>query len=107
MRLNPYNQFEASRTPTTKSEIIRKSVSRFLAFVIRRRSENSSIVYLITVIELTGVGTIIGTQTYEYVSTYIIIAIIYLATTLAIVKTSRAIEYRTAIPGLTTKNQRF
>ena len=67
----------------------------------------SSIVYLITVIELTGVGTIIGTQTYEYVSTYIIIAIIYLATTLAIVKASHVIEYRTAIPGLLARNQRF
>ena len=67
----------------------------------------SSIVYLITVIELTGMGTIIGTQTYEYVSTYIIIAIIYLATTLAIVRTSHLIEFKTAIPGLTAKNQRF
>ena len=67
----------------------------------------SSIVYLITVIELTGMGTIIGTQTYEYVSTYIVIAIIYLATTLAIVRTSHLIEFKTAIPGLTTKNQRL
>ena len=67
----------------------------------------SSIVYLITVIELTGIGTIIGTQTYQYVSTYIVIAIIYLATTFAIVKTSHLIEFKTAIPGLTTKNLRF
>jgi ABC-type amino acid transport system permease subunit len=52
-------------------------------------------------------GTIIGTQTYEYVSTYIIIAIIYLATTLAIVRTSHLIEFKTTIPGLTAKNQRF
>ncbi|HUO42496.1 MAG TPA: amino acid ABC transporter permease [Methylomirabilota bacterium] len=67
----------------------------------------SSIVYLITVIELTGVGTIIGTQTYEYVSTYIIIALIYVVTTLAIVKASHVVEYKTAIPGLLTRNQRF
>jgi polar amino acid transport system permease protein len=66
----------------------------------------SSIVYLITVIELTGIGTIIGTQTYQYVSTYIIIAIIYLVTTVAIVKTSHLIEFKTAIPGLTAKNLR-
>lgn len=64
----------------------------------------SSIVYLIAVIELTGIGTIIGTETYQYVSTYVIIAIIYLATTLAIVKAAHLLEFKIAIPGLTTKN---
>jgi polar amino acid transport system permease protein len=68
----------------------------------------SSVVYLITVVELTGAGAIIGAHTFEYVAIYAIVAVVYLATTLAIVRTSHLIEFRSAIPGLTSsKSTRF
>jgi len=68
----------------------------------------SSVVYLITVVELTGAGAIIGAHTFEYVAIYAIVALVYLATTLVIVRTSHLIEFRSAIPGLTSsKSTRF
>jgi polar amino acid transport system permease protein len=59
----------------------------------------SSVAYLVTVVELTAVGCIIGVRTFQYVAIYSIIALIYLATTLAITKTTRRMEARYAIPG--------
>ncbi|HVP23656.1 MAG TPA: amino acid ABC transporter permease [Conexivisphaerales archaeon] len=64
----------------------------------------SSIAYLVTVEELTGVGTLIGSRTFQYVTVYGIIALIYLATTLAIVRGSRILERRYAIPGLSASS---
>jgi His/Glu/Gln/Arg/opine family amino acid ABC transporter permease subunit len=65
----------------------------------------SSVVYLIAVVELTGIGAIIGSRTFQYVAVYSIIALIYLATTLLIVKSSHLIERRTSIPGLKTSQE--
>jgi polar amino acid transport system permease protein len=60
----------------------------------------SSVAYLVTVVELTAVGGIIGVRTFQYVAIYSIIALIYLAITIAITKTTRRIELRYTIPGL-------
>jgi polar amino acid transport system permease protein len=65
----------------------------------------SSVVYLIAVVELTGIGAIIGSRTFQYVAVYSIIALIYLATTLFIVKSSHSIERRTSIPGLKSSQE--
>lgn len=62
----------------------------------------SSVAYLVTVVELTAVGGIIGVRTFQYVAIYSIIALIYLAITLAITKTTRRVELRYAIPGLSS-----
>jgi ABC-type amino acid transport system permease subunit len=58
------------------------------------------VAYLVTVVELTAVGGIIGVRTFQYVAIYSIIALIYLAITIAITKTTRRIELRYTIPGL-------
>jgi len=60
----------------------------------------SSVAYLVTVVELTAVGGIIGVRTFQYVAIYSIIALIYLAITIAITKTTRRIELKYTIPGL-------
>jgi polar amino acid transport system permease protein len=60
----------------------------------------SSIASLVTVVELTESGTLVGSMTFQYVLVYAIIAVIYLATTLVIVRVSRTFEGRYAIPGL-------
>jgi polar amino acid transport system permease protein len=59
----------------------------------------SSVAYLVTVVELTAVGGIVGVRTFQYVAIYSIIALIYLATTIAITTATRRIELRYAIPG--------
>ena len=59
----------------------------------------SSVAYLVTVVELTAVGGIIGVRTFQYVAIYSIIALIYLATTIAITRATRRIELQYAIPG--------
>ena len=59
----------------------------------------SSVAYLVTVVELTAVGGIIGVRTSQYVAIYSIIALIYLATTIAITRATRRIELQYAIPG--------
>lgn len=66
----------------------------------------SSIAYLVTVVELTRVGSFVGSVTFQYVTVYLIIAAIYLATTLAIVRASRVLESRYAIPGLSGPRSR-
>jgi len=62
----------------------------------------SSVAYLVTVVELTAVGGIIGVRTFQYVAIYSIIALIYLATTIAITRATRRIELQYAIPGFTS-----
>jgi len=62
----------------------------------------SSVAYLVTVVELTAVGGIIGVRTFQYVAIYTIVALIYLAITIAITKTTRRIELQCMIPGLGT-----
>jgi polar amino acid transport system permease protein len=66
----------------------------------------SSIAYLVTVVELTRVGSFVGSVTFQYVPVYLIIAAIYLATTLAIVRASRTLESKYAIPGLSGSRSR-
>jgi polar amino acid transport system permease protein len=66
----------------------------------------SSIAYLVTVVELTRVGSFVGSVTFQYVAVYLIIAAIYLATTLAIVRASRVLESKYAIPGLSGSRSR-
>jgi polar amino acid transport system permease protein len=62
----------------------------------------SSVAYLVTVMELTAVAGYVGARTFQYVPIYAVVALIYLATTLAIVRVSRHFEGRFAIPGLAT-----
>ena len=62
----------------------------------------SSVAYLVTVVELTAVGGIIGVRTFQYVAIYSIIALIYLATTIAITRATRRIELQYTIPGFTS-----
>ncbi len=60
----------------------------------------SSIAYFLTVVELTYAGKIVGTETFAYLEVYTIIAIIYFALSMAIVRFCKYVERRIAIPGL-------
>ncbi len=60
----------------------------------------SSIAYFLTVIELTYAAKIIGSETFAYLEVYTIIAIVYFALSMAIVRICKFIERKTSIPGL-------
>ena len=60
----------------------------------------SSIAYFLTVIELTYAGKIVGAETFQYLEVYTIIAIIYFALSMAIVRVCKFIESKIRVPGL-------
>ncbi len=66
----------------------------------------SSIAYFLTVVELVYAGKIIGAETFAYLEVYTIIALTYLAFSLAITRSMRLLEKKTAIPGLITAHGR-
>ncbi|ABM80544.1 amino acid ABC transporter permease [Hyperthermus butylicus] len=60
----------------------------------------SSIAYFLAVVELVYAGKIIGSETFAYLEVYTIIALVYLAFSLAITRTMKRLEKKVAIPGL-------
>ncbi len=60
----------------------------------------SSIAYFITVPELVYVSKFIGSRTFLYIEVYSIIAIIYVAFSIAATEAFKFIERKTSIPGL-------
>ncbi len=60
----------------------------------------SSISYFITVPELVYVGKFIGSRTFMYTEVYALIAVIYVALSLAFTEGMRAIEKKFYIPGI-------
>ncbi len=66
----------------------------------------SSIAYFLTVVELVYAGKIIGAETFAYLEVYTIIALTYLAFSLAITRGMRLLEKKIMIPGLMTPQAR-
>jgi polar amino acid transport system permease protein len=60
----------------------------------------SSIVYLVTLMDLMGVGKTIAAKTFRYFEIFIIVALIYLAIVLIISQLLRLLERRVHTPGL-------
>jgi polar amino acid transport system permease protein len=60
----------------------------------------SSIVYMVTVMDLMGVGKTIGASTFRYFEVFTIVAMIYLAVVLLVSWLLRLLERRVRVPGL-------
>jgi polar amino acid transport system permease protein len=65
----------------------------------------SSIVYMVTVMDLMGVGKTIAARNFRYFEIFIVIALIYLAIVLIISRLLRLLERRVSIPGLGVERQ--
>jgi len=65
----------------------------------------SSIVYMVTVMDLMGVGKTIAAKNFRYFEIFIVIALIYLAIVLIISRLLRMLERRVGIPGLGVERQ--
>ena len=64
--------------------------------------KGSSVVYLVSLADLLGVGRTIASKTFRYFEVLAIVALIYLALVLMITFIMRGVERKIRIPGLTT-----
>ena len=65
----------------------------------------SSIVYMVTVMDLMGVGKTIGAKTFRYFEVFIIVALIYLAIVFIVSQLLRMVERKVHVPGLGVERQ--
>jgi len=65
----------------------------------------SSIVYMITVLDLMGVARVIAARNFRYFEVFIVVALIYLAVVLIISWLLRLLERRVRVPGLGPEHQ--
>jgi len=64
--------------------------------------KGSSMVYLVSLPDLLGMGRVIASQTFRYFEILIVVAVMYLAMVLIITLLLRVIERRVRVPGLGT-----
>lgn len=62
----------------------------------------SSVVYLVSLADLLGVGRVISSKTFRYFEILVVVALMYLAIVLIITFVLRGVERRVRIPGLGT-----
>ncbi|HID09166.1 TPA: ABC transporter permease subunit, partial [Candidatus Micrarchaeota archaeon] len=65
----------------------------------------TSIVYLIGLPDLTGVGRTIASRNFRFFEVYAVVALIYLALVLLVTMALRGVERRIRVPGLGTARQ--
>ncbi|MCS7111144.1 MAG: amino acid ABC transporter permease [Ignisphaera sp.] len=105
----PYSQFESALSiGLTKSRavltIILPQAIRVATPALVNEAvylfKYSSIAYFVTAPELMYIGKFIGSRTFLYVEMYIVLAAIYVATSIVLTELAKVIERRYVIPGL-------
>jgi len=60
----------------------------------------SSLAYMLTVIELSGAGTLVATKYFTYTETFVVVGIVYLALVTITTVAVNILEKRVAVPGM-------